>query len=107
MPLVYYFIASKGLDDSNVELPTEAKSISWETTFDQETRDSKLVETTLRYLNERIGNKLREKNRKARCITPKVRSTDFSTTTRHRTLGQATDTGQMMSATELELLKNE
>jgi DNA polymerase-4 len=98
---------SKGIGDSKVELPQEAKSISRETTFDQDTRNGTLLEATLRYLSERVGSKLREKNRRARCITLKVRSADFSTTTRRRTLEQATDADQMIFATGLELLKKE
>ncbi len=98
---------SRGIDDSKVELPPEAKSISRETTFDQDTRDRTLLEATLRYLSERVGSKLREKNRKAKCITLKVRSADFSTTTRRRTLEQATDADQVIFATGLELLKME
>jgi DNA polymerase-4 len=98
---------SKGIDDSRVELPREARSISRETTFDRDTRDRTLLAATLRYLSERVGSKLREKNRKARCITLKVRSADFSTTTRRRTLEQATDADQVIFATGLELLKRE
>ena len=114
-PLKIYFGApgvllhrfSRGIDDSKVELPPEAKSISRETTFDQDTQDRVLLEATLRYLSERVGNKLRQKNKKARCITLKVRSADFSTTTRRRTLEQATDADQVIFATGLELLKRE
>jgi DNA polymerase-4 len=98
---------SNGIDDSRVELPPEAKSISRETTFDRDTRDRTLLAATLRYLSERVGSKLREKNRKARCITLKVRSADFSTTTRRRTLKQATDADQLIFTTGLELLNRE
>ena len=98
---------SRGIDDSKVELPPEAKSISRETTFDQDTQDRALLRATLHYLSERVGSKLREKNRKARCITLKVRSADFSTTTRRRTLKQATDADQVIFAIGLELLKRE
>ena len=98
---------SKGIDDSKVELPPEAKSISRETTFDSDTRDIALLEATLRYLSERVGGKLREKNRKAKCITLKLRSADFSTTTRRRTIEQATDADQVIFATGRELMKRE
>jgi len=99
---------SRGIDDSKVELPPEAKSISRETTFDRDTKDRALLEATLRYLSERVGGKLREKNKKARCITLKVRTADFTTTTtRRRTIWQATDADQIIFATGLELLKRE
>ncbi|MCJ7764214.1 MAG: DNA polymerase IV [Dehalococcoidales bacterium] len=98
---------SKGIDDSKVELPPEAKSISRETTFDSDTRDIALLEAALRYLSERVGSKLREKNKRAKCITLKLRSADFSTTTRRRTIGQATDADQIIFATGRELMKRE
>ena len=99
--------SSKGIDDSKVELPPEAKSISRETTFEIDTRDIVLLEAALRYLSEKVGSKLREKNRKAKCITLKLRSTDFSTTTRRRTIEQATDADQFIFATGRELMKRE
>ena len=98
---------SQGVDDSRVELPPEAKSVSRETTFDTDTRDRLLIEATLRYLSERVGSRLREKNRKAKCITLKLRSSDFSTTTRRRTIPQPTDADQVIFATGLELLERE
>ena len=98
---------SKGIDDSKVELPPEAKSISRETTFDSDTRDISLLEATLRYLSERVGSKLREKNKKAKCITLKLRSADFSTTTRRRTIEQATNADQVIFSTGRELMKRE
>jgi DNA polymerase-4 len=98
---------SRGIDDSKVELPPEAKSISRETTFNEDTRDRAFLEATLRYLSERVGSKIREKNKKARCVTLKVRSADFSTTTRRRTLYQATDADQIIFKNGLELLKRE
>ncbi|MFC1846909.1 DNA polymerase IV [Chloroflexota bacterium] len=98
---------SKGIDDSRVELPPEAKSISKETTFESDTRDHRLIEATLHYLSEKVGNNLRQKNKKAKCITLKLRSTDFGTTTRRRTMSQPTDADQVIFATGLELLKRE
>ena len=55
-----------------------------------------------------MGSKLREKNKKAKCITLKLRSADFSTTTRHHTLEQAIDADQVIFATTgRELMKRE
>ena len=98
---------AQGIDDSKVELPPEAKSVSRETTFESDTRDRQLIEATLRYLSEKVGSKLREKNRKAKCVTLKLRSADFSTTTRRHTIPQPTDADQFIFATGLELLKRE
>jgi len=98
---------ARGIDDSRVELPPEAKSISRETTFSVDSHDRSLIEATLRYLSERVGRKLRERNKQARTITVKVRGADFSTATRRRTLGTATDADQMIFKTGLDLLNRE
>jgi DNA polymerase-4 len=90
-----------------VEPPTIAKSISRETTFSRDTRDTALVQATLRYLSERVGNELRQKERLARCITLKLRYADFTTTTRQQTLPHPNDTDQAIFATGLKLLKIE
>ncbi|MFC1865826.1 hypothetical protein ACFLYB_03845 [Chloroflexota bacterium] len=98
---------AKGIDENKVEVPPEAKSISKETIFESNARDQRLIEATLHYLSEKVGNKLRQKNKKTKCITLKVRSADFGSTTRHRTIVQATGADQIIFATELELLKRE
>jgi len=98
---------SRGIDDSKVELPPEAKSISRETTFNEDSHDRAFLEATLRYLSERVGSKLRERGKQAKCVTLKLRSADFTTTTRRRTLKQATDTDQVIFANGQELLKRE
>ena len=96
-----------GIDDRRVESPTIAKSISRETTFSRDTRDTALVQATLRYLSERVGSELREKEKLARCITLKLRYADFTTTTRQQTLPHPADTDQAIFATGLKLLKIE
>jgi DNA polymerase-4 len=96
-----------GLDNRKVEPPGEAKSLSRETTFGQDTRDSSLLAATLRYLSERVGSELRHQGKQSRCITLKLRYADFTTMTRQRTLSQATDSDQVVFDTGWGLLKKE
>ena len=98
---------ANGIGDDKVEPPAAAKSISRETTFARDTRDSSLLKATLRYLSERVGSDLRQKVKLARCVTLKLRYADFTTTTRQQTLSQASDTDQTIFDTGLRLLKNE
>ena len=95
---------SRGIDDRKVEPPAEAKSISRETTFGQDTRDRPRLKATLRYLSERIGNQLRQRGKQARCVTLKLRYADFTTITRRHTLRQASDSDQTIFDTGVELL---
>jgi len=98
---------ASGIDDRKVEPPAAAKSISRETTFSRDTRDMTLVQATLRYLSERVGSELRQEEKRARCITLKLRYADFTTITRQQTLLQPADTDQTIFDTGLKLLKNE
>jgi len=96
---------ASGIDDREVEPPAAAKSASRETTFGRDTRDPKMLESTLRYLGERVGADLRRKNKRARCVTLKLRYGDFITITRRRTLSQSTDSDQTIFETGQGLLK--
>ncbi len=96
---------ASGVDERKVEPPGEAKSISRETTFAQDTRNRPQLEATLRYLSERVGSELREQNKQACCVTLKLRYADFTTITRSRTLSQPFDADQTIFETGLGLLK--
>ncbi len=107
MRLVSFCIAlpERGIDDRKVEPPGEAKSISRETTFGKDTKDHSLLKATLRYLSERVGADLRQRSKQVRCITLKLRYTDFTTITRSHTLRQTSDTDQTIFDTGEKLLK--
>ena len=96
---------ASGIDDREVEPPAAAKSTSRETTFSQDTKDHARLESTLRYLGERVGADLRQKGKRARCVTLKLRYGDFTTITRRRTLSQSTDSDQAIFETGQGLLK--
>jgi len=98
---------ASGIDDREVEPPAAAKSISRETTFGQDTRDRSLLKATLRYLGERVGADLRQKGKRARCVTLKLRYADFTTITRRQTLSQTTDSDQTIFDTGVKLLNRE
>jgi len=95
---------ANGIDHREVEPPATAKSISRETTFGKDTRDRSLLKATLHYLGERVGADLRQRGKRARCITLKLRYADFSTITRRHTLSQSSDSDQTIFDTGLRLL---
>jgi DNA polymerase IV len=97
---------ANGIDNSRVEPPGEAKSISRETTFGKDTRNREFLGATLRYLAEKVGADLRRHNRQARSITLKLRYADFTTIIRSRTLPEATDSdGPIFSSVSVLLEK--
>jgi DNA polymerase-4 len=70
---------ANGIDLSPVVPYTEAKSISSENTFDEDTIDTRLLEATLIAMTEQLSTKLRKKGQLTACITVKIRYSDFET----------------------------
>jgi DNA polymerase-4 len=79
-----------GWFDSEVGEDTEAKSISHEHTFNEDTGNREQLESTLMRLSEMVGRRLREARVYARTIQLKLRYKDFTTITRAHTLAAAT-----------------
>jgi DNA polymerase-4 len=79
-----------GWFDSEVGADTEAKSISHEHTYNEDTADPAQIESTLMRLSEMVGRRLREANFYARTIQLKLRYKDFTTLTRAHTLSSPT-----------------
>ena len=95
---------ARGIDDREVEPPQEAKSISRETTFAEDTLDIAFLKATLRYQSERVGAELRCGGRRARCVTLKLRYSDFETVSRSRTLKETVADDQAIFDVGAELL---
>jgi DNA polymerase-4 len=79
-----------GWFDTEVAADHDAKSISHEHTYNQDTADISQLESTLMRLSEMVGRRLREANFYARTIQLKLRYKDFTTITRAHTLPAAT-----------------
>jgi DNA polymerase-4 len=79
-----------GWFDSEVGADVDAKSISHEHTYNEDTADLDKLESTLMRLSEMVGRRLRESGVHARTIQLKLRYKDFTTITRAHTLPVAT-----------------
>ena len=75
-----------GWFDSEVGADADAKSISHEHTYNEDTADLSQIEATLMRLSEMVGRRLRESHFHARTVQLKLRYTDFTTVTRAHTL---------------------
>ncbi len=80
---------ANGIDDRKVEPYDEVKSISRETTFEQDTLEQRFLEAMLRHLSERVGADLRSQDKRARTVSLKLRYADFETITRRLTSREA------------------
>jgi len=79
-----------GWFDSEVASEHDAKSISHEHTYNEDTADPASLESTLMRLSEMVGRRLRESNFHARTVQLKLRYKDFTTITRAHTLPNPT-----------------
>lgn len=83
----------------------EAKSRSVESTFDVDVRELVEMERIVAEQGLRLGGELRERELSGRTIAIKVRTNDFSTYTRARSLPQPTADGEVISEVALTLLR--
>jgi DNA polymerase IV len=71
-----------GIDHSPVVPYNEEKSISTETTFDQDTIDVQMLRNLLMAMVEELAFKLRRKQKLTACVTVKLRYSNFDTVSR-------------------------
>src|SRR5208283_3828129 len=80
-----------GLDDRKVVSDREAKSISTETTFENDIGDRHVLTTWLLDLVDQLASRLRHHQIRARTIEVKIRSSEFRTQIRQQALPEATN----------------
>ncbi len=79
-----------GWFDTDVGEDTDAKSISHEHTYNEDTAEVDRLESTIMRLSEMVGRRLRESSYFARTVQLKLRYKDFTTITRAHSLDHAT-----------------
>ena len=95
----HLFQLSHGTDDRPVVPNWEPKSISSETTFDEDTEDRELLLGTILNLSDHVAERLRKDGYRARKVTLKLRYSNFSTHTKQSSLGKRIQTGEEIAAT--------
>jgi DNA polymerase-4 len=73
---------ANGIDESPVVPYAEQKSISTESTFDEDTIDVKRLKSILIAMVEKVAFQLREQKKLTSCITVKIRYSNFDTETK-------------------------
>jgi DNA polymerase IV len=73
---------ANGIDETPVVPYAEAKSISSEQTFQEDTIDTKMLKQTIIGMVEKLAHSLRESGKLTACITVKIRYSNFDTETR-------------------------
>lgn len=81
----------RGIDDRDIVLDREAKSISQEVTFPVNVDDHEHLRGVLLSQTDQVARRLRRHGVLARTVTLKIRSGDFRTITRNRSFETGTD----------------
>jgi nucleotidyltransferase/DNA polymerase involved in DNA repair len=85
---------SHGQDERPVISNWEPKSISSETTFDEDTDDRELLLATILELSDHVAERLRKDSYRAKKVTLKLRYSSFSTHTKQQSLEKPVETGE-------------
>lgn len=94
---------AKGIDTREIQVEHEAKSISQETTFDNDTADEEYLLKTIRRLSANVGTQLRKQEITAKTIRIKIRWASFETHTRQLALTYPTDRDSVITAAAIDL----
>jgi len=85
-----------GVDETPVVPYTEQKSISTESTFDQDTIDIRRLKSVLIAMVEKVGFQLREQEKLVSCVTVKIRYANFDTETRQQQIPYTASDGKLL-----------
>ncbi|MEO1007593.1 MAG: DNA polymerase IV [Planctomycetota bacterium] len=93
----------RGIDDRRVSTDRGVKTISHEQTFGDDLTTREACHAVLVDLSERVAWRLRRAGRSSRVVTVKIRTPDFATVTRSRTLTETTTATSDLLAISREL----
>ena len=96
---------AKGTDDSPVVSHRDAKSISSEETFEENTNDFEVLRKELLAQAEEVGQRLRKNKLKGSTVTLKLRRADFDRITRSISFSEASDSTNTLYGHALRLLE--
>jgi DNA polymerase-4 len=96
---------SRGHDERPVVPNWEPKSVSSETTFDEDTSDRELLVRTILDLSDHVAERLRKDNYRTRRVTLKLRYSSFSTHTKQHSLDKLIQTGEEIATVARDLFR--
>jgi DNA polymerase IV len=98
---------ARGIDTRAVDPEHDTKSISAETTFERDIGEFRPLEQHLWDLTERVSARLKANALAGSTVTLKLKSADFKTRTRARSLGHPTQLAARIFAAGRDLLSHE
>tara|TARA_B100001115_G_scaffold185078_1_gene191363 strand:- start:7786 stop:8871 length:1086 start_codon:yes stop_codon:yes gene_type:complete len=103
----HYFNIVRGLQKSEVKPSRARKSLGAERTFDHDLKSSQEVEDALRSIFEIWYQRIEESGLKGRTISLKLKSQNFETLTRSKSLEQASNSRALLFKESMDLLRNQ
>jgi DNA polymerase-4 len=98
---------SRGLDTRMVEPGSEAKSVSNETTFEEDVSDPEALKRILWRLCEKVAARLKKDDIAGRTITVKLKNRDFKSITRSHSLPAPTQLAETLYRTGAAIVEKE
>ncbi|MCL4429276.1 MAG: hypothetical protein M1167_00850 [Chloroflexi bacterium] len=98
-------LMAKGLDRSEVEERVGVKSVSHETTFEEDTSDSAAILSALYALCENVQKETAQQKLLFKTVTVKIRYQGIETHTKSKTLPRLTNRVEDLKKTAKELLQ--
>jgi len=96
--------SARGTDDRQVTPTREIKSIGHEETFDVDLLEIETIQKELLALAEKVARRMRKYEMTGKCITLKVKYSDFQQITRNRTISAPTNDGKEIMRRIITLL---
>jgi DNA polymerase-4 len=94
---------ARGIDSYEFFVDAEAKSLSHNQTFGEDTNDRMLLESTMSYLCQKAAKRMRDAGLHARTVSLALRYSDFTTITRSQTLSEPSDLDAILLRTIRDL----
>ncbi len=98
---------AQGRHDRQVDPDGERKSVSSETTFNEDISDARLLEDILWRLSERTADRAKDSGVEGRVVTLKLKTHDFKSFTRRVSLNEATQLAQVIFRAAKPMLARE
>ena len=96
---------ANGIDEREVVVDSQAKSISNETTFAQDVANQEVLDATLLHLTEQVAWRLRKSGLKGRTVQLKLRYPDFRLITRAHTMVESSDNTNILWSVVRDLFR--
>ena len=102
---LHLYQLARGLDERPVTREGPVKSVSHEDTYEEDLLDRARIDREILHLSERVAGRLRRHRLQGRCVTLKVKYSDFTAVTRSRTLEGGLSNGGDIYREALALLQ--